>query len=86
MLRSLLTSLAQCLCKPARGLGGRLDGSNEVRITVRPMDAAQENIEHLADVLRLLRARGMTQAQIGQAILRALETENAGSTPAPPRT
>jgi hypothetical protein len=75
MHRSLLTIIRQNLPKTSGRLGGGSGRDPGVRITVNPRDPGRENIEYLTAVLRTLRARGMTQAEIGQAILRALETE-----------
>jgi hypothetical protein len=75
MLRSLLTIFRQRHPKAPDRLG------SNVRVTVNPRDPRRENAEHLTAVLRTLRARGMTQAEIGQAIRRALETEHEGSPP-----
>jgi hypothetical protein len=78
MLRSFLTLFRQGHPKASDRLG-------DVRITVNPGDPRRENVEYLTVVLRTLRARGMTQAEIGQAILCALETEDGGSPPLPRR-
>jgi hypothetical protein len=85
MFRSLLTIIGQRLPKAPGRPGGGFGRDPDVRITVNPRDPRRENIEYLTAVLRTLRARGMTRAEIGQAILHALETEDAGSTPAPPQ-